>query len=156
MSLADRLVVMNDGGVVGIGTPRELYETPPSPFVASFLGRSNTLDADVVSRSPLHVDIDDRELAVRSTEIETPVGGTVTCLIRPSDITLGTPSNSESEISLSGTATRIADVGPRHDVTVELDTGEQLVVEHRSAPPQERDRVQIVFDPDDVLLFDDF
>tara|TARA_B110001450_G_C17629581_1_gene484653 strand:- start:42 stop:1097 length:1056 start_codon:yes stop_codon:yes gene_type:complete len=38
MTLADRVVVMNDGNIEQIGTPLELYEFPQNMFVASFIG----------------------------------------------------------------------------------------------------------------------
>ena len=38
MTLADRLVAMNQGRVEQTGTPMELYETPASLFVAGFIG----------------------------------------------------------------------------------------------------------------------
>lgn len=38
MTLADRIVVMNDGRIEQIGTPMELFNNPANTFVASFLG----------------------------------------------------------------------------------------------------------------------
>ncbi len=38
MTLADRLVAMNGGRIEQVGTPRELYETPQTLFVAGFIG----------------------------------------------------------------------------------------------------------------------
>ena len=38
MALADRVVVMDQGRIRQIGTPRELYSNPGDPFVASFFG----------------------------------------------------------------------------------------------------------------------
>ncbi len=38
MTMADRLVVMNDGNAEQIGTPAELYEKPATQFVAGFIG----------------------------------------------------------------------------------------------------------------------
>ena len=43
MSIADRLAVMQAGQVMQIGTPEDLYRAPRHPFVATFLGRVNTL-----------------------------------------------------------------------------------------------------------------
>lgn len=43
LTLSDRLAVMEQGRVVQIGTPEEVYEAPASRFVAEFLGRSNLL-----------------------------------------------------------------------------------------------------------------
>ena len=44
MALSDRIVVMNQGRVEQIGPPHEAYERPATPFVASFLGKTNLLD----------------------------------------------------------------------------------------------------------------
>jgi multiple sugar transport system ATP-binding protein len=38
MTLADRIVVMNQGRIEQFGSPRELYETPANTFVATFIG----------------------------------------------------------------------------------------------------------------------
>lgn len=41
MAISDRIVVMNEGRAVQIGTPREIYRMPASRFVASFIGVVN-------------------------------------------------------------------------------------------------------------------
>ncbi len=38
MTLADRIVVLKDGMIMQVGTPRELYEGPQNAFVAQFIG----------------------------------------------------------------------------------------------------------------------
>ena len=38
MTLADRIVVLKDGVIMQVGTPRELYESPDNLFVAQFIG----------------------------------------------------------------------------------------------------------------------
>ena len=43
LSLSDRVAVMCDGRVLQMGSPRELYERPTSPFVADFVGTNNFL-----------------------------------------------------------------------------------------------------------------
>ena len=45
LSVADRIVVMNHGVIVQVGTPMEIYREPASPFVADFVGRINVLGA---------------------------------------------------------------------------------------------------------------
>jgi putative spermidine/putrescine transport system ATP-binding protein len=50
LSMADRLAVFNEGRVVQVGTPREVYERPRTRFVAGFVGSSNVLPPDVVER----------------------------------------------------------------------------------------------------------
>ena len=45
LSMADRIVVMNAGRIEQVGTPREIYGMPATPFVADFVGKINVLPA---------------------------------------------------------------------------------------------------------------
>lgn len=45
LAIADRVVVMNHGVIEQVGTPLEVYHYPENPFVASFVGNINQLDA---------------------------------------------------------------------------------------------------------------
>ncbi len=48
MAVSDRIAVMNLGEIQQIGTPKELYQRPVNSFVASFIGKTNMLDCDLV------------------------------------------------------------------------------------------------------------
>ena len=48
LTLSDRIAVFNNGRIEQIGTPREIYYTPQSEFVTSFIGDSNRLTSAVV------------------------------------------------------------------------------------------------------------
>ncbi len=45
LTMADRVVVMDRGEIVQVGTPREVYGSPAIPFVAQFVGQMNFLAA---------------------------------------------------------------------------------------------------------------
>jgi iron(III) transport system ATP-binding protein len=47
LSVADRIVVMNEGVIEQVGTPLDVYREPASPFVAAFVGKVNVLSAAV-------------------------------------------------------------------------------------------------------------
>jgi iron(III) transport system ATP-binding protein len=47
LSVADRIVVMNQGVIEQVGTPMDIYREPASPFVADFVGKVNVLPARV-------------------------------------------------------------------------------------------------------------
>jgi putative spermidine/putrescine transport system ATP-binding protein len=49
LSMADRVALFNEGRVVQVGTPREIYRQPDSRFVADFVGSSNVLPPDFVA-----------------------------------------------------------------------------------------------------------
>jgi iron(III) transport system ATP-binding protein len=44
LSVADRIVVMNQGAIEQVGSPMQIYREPASPFVADFVGKVNVLD----------------------------------------------------------------------------------------------------------------
>ena len=44
LAVSDRIVVMREGKVEQIGTPREVYQFPETEFVAGFVGQSNIID----------------------------------------------------------------------------------------------------------------
>ena len=44
LTMSDKVVLMNHGRIVQEGNPREVYESPASRFVASFLGASNIFE----------------------------------------------------------------------------------------------------------------
>jgi sn-glycerol 3-phosphate transport system ATP-binding protein len=87
MTLADRLVVLNGGEIEQIGAPLEVYHTPASTFVASFIGSP----AMNLLKGELHGD----KLALGPSMIDlaglAPASGPVTVGIRAEDLRLAGP-----------------------------------------------------------------
>jgi spermidine/putrescine transport system ATP-binding protein len=50
LTMSDRIAVMNAGRIVQLGTPKEIYRRPQTPFVANFVGVSNLLEGVVCDR----------------------------------------------------------------------------------------------------------
>ena len=50
LSMADRVAVFNDGKIMQVGAPEEIYRAPRSRFVADFVGSSNILPPETVER----------------------------------------------------------------------------------------------------------
>ncbi|MCC9620401.1 ABC transporter ATP-binding protein [Thalassospira sp. MA62] len=49
MALSDRIAVMQSGRLMQLGTPFDTYEAPRSSFISNFLGKTNCLDAHLIS-----------------------------------------------------------------------------------------------------------
>jgi len=47
LSMSDRLAVFNDGRIMQVGTPEEVYARPRNRFVAGFVGASNVLEPEI-------------------------------------------------------------------------------------------------------------
>ncbi len=50
LSMSDRIAIINEGKVVQVGTPQEIYRTPRTRFVAKFVGSSNVLSPEMSVR----------------------------------------------------------------------------------------------------------
>jgi len=50
LSMANRVAIFNDGKIVQVGAPADVYERPRSRFVAGFVGSSNVLPPDFAAR----------------------------------------------------------------------------------------------------------
>lgn len=85
MTLADRIVVLNEGVVEQVGSPMDLYNNPASQFVAGFIGspRMNFISGEIPQKA-----------------------GAVVCGIRPEHITM-----SHGEGEWSGVVTLIEALG---------------------------------------------
>jgi spermidine/putrescine transport system ATP-binding protein len=53
LSVSDRIAVMNQGLVLQVGTPHDIYESPATDFVARFIGETNLFDARVTRIEPI-------------------------------------------------------------------------------------------------------
>lgn len=47
LTMSDRIAVMNEGRLLQVGTPEEIYERPANRFVADFIGQTNLLEGTV-------------------------------------------------------------------------------------------------------------
>ena len=93
LSMADRIVVMNAGRIDQVGTPREIYGLPATPFVADFVGKINVLPA--VAEGGGRFRVGDLSLDVQCREF--PAGTAVKLYLRPEEIAFnghGSPGNS--------------------------------------------------------------
>ena len=90
LALSHEVAVMNEGVIMQIGSPREIYERPRSRFVADFIGRTNLLEGRVVSTSGdghYRVGTALGELTASASD-SLRSGDAVTLSIRPEDIAL--------------------------------------------------------------------
>lgn len=90
MTLADRIVVMRDGVIEQIGTPKELYERPANRFVAAFIGspQMNFIDGTLVANGAedASVELPDGNRIALLGEPDHDVGAPVTLGIRPEHV----------------------------------------------------------------------
>jgi putative spermidine/putrescine transport system ATP-binding protein len=102
MAIADRVAVMSHGKIEQIASPLELYETPTTPFSASFIGNRNALELPIESQRIRFGGV----LDIAAMGIE---GNRAIVFFRPEDVEFtqsGHPAEVESKI-FQGAQTRL-------------------------------------------------
>jgi iron(III) transport system ATP-binding protein len=90
LALSRQIAVMNEGRIIQIGTPRDIYERPASQFVADFVGNTNFIDGVVRVVNPsngvcISTEIGDLQV---QTDLELCVDERVAISVRPEDVEL--------------------------------------------------------------------
>ena len=144
LTFADQVVVMQDGEVVQIGTPVELFERPQHTFVGHFIGSPG------MNVLPAHETNGAVTLEGQPITLEGGVkgaGGRTELGIRPEFVSL-------SDSGLEARVRKVSDVG-RHYVIEAMvgDTAVKAVVE--GAAPEQGEAVHLTFNPVHTRLYRD-
>jgi iron(III) transport system ATP-binding protein len=92
MSLSDRIVVMNAGRIVQVGTPSEVYRNPVNVFVAGFVGKVAFFPCTVRAlRAFCDVEVGTRRFDVPRWSEELKDGDEALVMCRPESLSLGAP-----------------------------------------------------------------
>ena len=92
LTLSDRVVVMNEGRILQVGTPNDVYEYPRTRFVSEFLGTSNLFEGNLEARSgggfrEFTVRFGDRAVVLRVSAGDEVAAGPAMMAVRPEKIT---------------------------------------------------------------------
>jgi iron(III) transport system ATP-binding protein len=118
MTLSDRIAVMQRGRVEQLGSPAEVYETPATPFVAEFLGRTVCLTGRIVKNGAgCWIEFADgagRGAVTESAASSFPHGTSIEILTRPEDLEIVPPGELVSN-QLTATIEQVAYLGDRFE-----------------------------------------
>jgi spermidine/putrescine transport system ATP-binding protein len=149
ITMSDRIVVMNQGGIEQQGSPQELYYRPRTRFVAGFFGDNNLIEGVLVE--PQAVETPLGRLPVSCKQMS--VGQKVLLSIRPESFKLGKSGHSVSatveEAMFGGASTRLL---LRPDKVPELKLNVRLPGDRRLDAPQIGEHVNVTYDPIDAVI----
>ena len=135
MTMADMVIVMNQGRILQAASPIEIYQNPVNAFVADFIGMSNLIPCKRSSKNT--IDILDYKVALsREQAIEIKVDETGTFSIRPEDVSIVADA-AKSEIC--GEIKFIRDLGASVEISVDVRGFEILSV----SSPKDRPNIKI-------------
>ncbi len=143
-ALADRVILLNKGQVVQIGTPQEIYSRPATPFAAEFLGLTNLLPGEVIQRQGELI----LTTAVGDLPAPSGVTGSVTVLIRPDAVQVG----GSARVSLNGRLMTCSFRGDQIQVAIEVN-GHPLrfSLPARTPLPRTGETLKLTLDPESAV-----
>ena len=133
LTMSDRLAVMNEGRILQVGEPRDIYDHPSMRFVADFIGETNFLNVDVLSADENNnatIQLASGvTTAARTTDANTPAGQ-ATAAVRPEHAVLCDEHNA----LLSGTLEEVIYSGTDTHYHVRLSDNTRFVVRKQNHP----------------------
>ena len=124
LAVSDRIIVMDEGKISQIGSPRELYEQPTNLFVANFIGDSNILPCTVSGAKNNEKVLTIGQLKIKYTDVHTKNGAT-SAVIRPEHIKLTSKATTSA---LAGTIEKATYIGSKVEYNIATSVGSVFVV----------------------------
>ncbi len=155
MTLADDIVVLDEGVVSQLGSPMDLYNNPSNLFVAGFIGspKMNFISTKISSSTSSATEVDlfgQSKLAVQKTSSNTSEGDQIQLGIRPEHLII----NQEADASWEGKVFVVEKLGSGTFLYLEKE-GEPLVVEAEGdSNIKVGDTVKVGFSASRCHLFD--
>jgi ABC-type Fe3+/spermidine/putrescine transport system ATPase subunit len=154
MVTSDRIVVMNRGRIEQIDSPVRLYEMPRTPFVASFIGKTNLLAGDHAGG-----DVRIGELRLPASRFGRPLAtGRLALSMRPQHVRLidASAQPAPGEVIAEGRVTGVAYLGGSFEYILDLGMGSPVIALSDTLPPLARgERIRAAIDPARIAVVGD-
>jgi spermidine/putrescine transport system ATP-binding protein len=127
LSMSDRILVMQEGKIAQLGTPRQVYEEPENLYVARFIGDINFFPGEICTVSDsdqVEVCIFGRQITAHTLRQFKP-GDKVVLLLRPEDLRLYEHPPKEIK-TFAGSIVERSYRGSTLDTLIRLDDGPLL------------------------------
>lgn len=153
LTFADKVVVMNEGRVLQVGTPDELFERPAHTFVGYFIGSPGmnfidaTLEGDVARIGEQRLELSGRDAR---GDARGDANGPLQIGIRPEFLTLADGGSDGIDCLIRS----VEDLG-RHRIVRAQTSGQSVTVLVPEGKPIPSGNAKLVFDPKHTLLYRD-
>jgi sn-glycerol 3-phosphate transport system ATP-binding protein len=122
MTLADRIVILNNGKIEQVGTPQQLYQKPATMFVASFIGNypMNFIPATIDSTRKKLQTLTANTITLPALDKSFGCGDKVVIGVRPEHFSI---SSSNPSVKINANIDFIDDMGSDKLVQMHTETG---------------------------------
>ncbi len=158
-TMSDRVAVMSRGVLEQVGTPREIYDDPATPFVATFVGENNAFAGTVSATRDGFAEVTTGSGTLRGRAGHGIAPGSPGVLfVRPERLT--PPSGVHDQANtLAGRVTHVDFEGSFANVFLRDPSGQAILVQLPNdgtvAPPAEGIALHVAFDPQGAIVLPD-
>ncbi|MDM8555159.1 ABC transporter ATP-binding protein [Desulfococcaceae bacterium HSG7] len=156
LTMSDRIAVMNNGRLVQVDTPENLYRQPQSLFVADFIGESVAIP----------IEKENNTLMLKGKPLKTSFDkvngdGAYNCIIRPELLQIVTNKVNDDLNDLSGDVLEIIYQGDSIIVIVDFGEDQQIIVRAPTSHaekwvlPEVGEKISLGLHPDDTIVVED-
>jgi spermidine/putrescine ABC transporter ATP-binding subunit len=153
MVMSDRIAILNQGHLVRLGTPRELYEEPVDPFVADFLGETTIFRARVDAAGRCVLEGTETPIEIAQTA---SAGPRLAIAVRPEKVLLGQAPAGWN--SLPCTVEEVLYLGETTKYYLRLASGQQVISKQINRRPhtdfQPGAAITLSWHPDDGSILE--
>ncbi|ERJ99807.1 ABC transporter ATP-binding protein [Treponema socranskii] len=155
MSLADRIIIMNEGEIQQIGTPLEIYDNPANRFVADFIGEPpmNLLQTKIKQKgnsfiftfenSSLELKVPDKYKKILHNDMEVTIG------IRPTDVHI----DKEKSLHADAVVSVYENLGDERRVSVSIGKAVLCMTTTDNIQYRPKDIIYLSFNAEKIHLF---
>ena len=148
LAVSDRIAVMKDGVIQQIGKPEEIYSQPANSFVSGFIGTTNFIHGDLISKKDneyLIRILGNQKLTVKSNKKITSKKALLS--VRPDDIEIKKYEAGD----IKGKVNMFTFLGIHNNYEVFLENGDTIEINSKKKIKSEL--IGIVFPKDKALIF---
>ncbi len=143
LTMSDTIVVMNDGVIQQIGTPKDIYNEPKNSFVADFIGESNILSGTIVGKNKVRFINKDFDMVD-----DFPEGDKVDVVVRPEDIFIVNKGLGQADGKIIDSVFK----GVHYEMTFKIGKTEILIQD--TAERAIGEEVSIIIKPEDIHVME--
>ena len=102
LSMSDRICVMNEGNIIQVGSPNDLYDLPINKFVANFIGKSNFIKCEIksITEKFIEVNSNNKLLNLNKNSLNFSQNDKVIMSFRPEKLKINYESNLKNGLLL--------------------------------------------------------
>lgn len=158
MSMSDRIVVMDQGRIEQVGSPREIYLNPASAFVADFIGTTNLIPATIqaVEGEVVRLLTPDGSVSSPIGDFRAAQGKECIMSIRPESVRLSPEIDQAEENTFLGKIDFKRHVGELIEYYIRTEADQEIIASYQTGSSEffEGDLVRVIFDQEALRLLE--